>query len=120
MKRSGQLQIVTCFTRSSHKRRTFATKYGCAAASSYEAILKDAGIEAIINTTPNGAHLETTCMAAQAGKHVFLEKPIANTVHDGQEIARICRKAIRERQNAPGSKCARDAHGRPSAAGSIT
>jgi predicted dehydrogenase len=93
MKRSGNFQIATCFTRSNDKRRAFAEKYGCAAAPSYETILKDPGIEAIINTTPNAAHLETTRMAAQAGKHVFLEKPIANTVHEGREIARACEKA---------------------------
>jgi predicted dehydrogenase len=93
MKRSGKFEIVSCFTRSEDKRRAFAEKYGCAAASSYEAILKDPTIEAIINTTPNNAHLETTRMAAQAAKHVFLDKPIANTVREGQEIARACENA---------------------------
>jgi predicted dehydrogenase len=38
-------------------------------------------------------HLETTRAAAEAGKHVFLDKPIANTVSDGQAIAQVCRKA---------------------------
>jgi len=37
----------------------------------------------IINTTPNNVHLETTRAAAIAGKHVFLDKPIANTVGEG-------------------------------------
>ena len=37
----------------------------------------------IINTTPNNVHLETTRQAAEAGKHVFLDKPIANTVREG-------------------------------------
>jgi predicted dehydrogenase len=93
MKRSNKFQIVACFTRSEEKRRTFARKYGCSAASSYEAILKDPSIDAIVNTTPNDVHLETTRMAAQAGKHVFLDKPIANTVREGQEIARVCEEA---------------------------
>jgi predicted dehydrogenase len=93
MKRSGKFQIVSCFTRSEEKRRTFATKYSCMAASSYEAILKDPSIDAIVNTTPNDVHLETTRMAAQAGKHVFLDKPIANTVREGREIARVCEEA---------------------------
>jgi predicted dehydrogenase len=59
----------------------------------YEAILDDKDIEAVINTTPNGVHLETTRAAADAGKHVFLDKPIANTVSDGRRITEICRKA---------------------------
>lgn len=93
MKRSDKFEIVSCFTRSEDKRRAFAGKYGCTAASSYEAILKDPIIEAIINTTPNNVHLETTRMAAQAGKHVFLDKPIANTVREGREIALACEAA---------------------------
>jgi predicted dehydrogenase len=93
IRRSQELEIVACFTRSDEKRQAFAKKYGCAAAPSYEEILQDASIEAIVNTTPNNAHLETTRMAAQAGKHVFLDKPIANTVREGQEIARACEQA---------------------------
>jgi predicted dehydrogenase len=58
----------------------------------YDAILKDGSIEAIINTTPNNVHLETTRAAAQAGKHVFLDKPIANTIADGRAITEACRK----------------------------
>ncbi len=38
-------------------------------------------------------HLETTRHAAQAGKHVFLDKPIANTVREGREIAEVCKQA---------------------------
>jgi predicted dehydrogenase len=93
MRRSDKFEIRSCFTRSETKRRTFAEKYGCVPASSYEEILKDPDIEAIINTTPNNAHLETTRLAAQAGKHVFLDKPIANTVHEAREIARVCETA---------------------------
>ena len=91
--RSSKLKIVACFSRSEDKRKAFAKKYGCQAATSYEAILKDAGVEAIINTTPNDVHLETTRQAAQAGKHVFLDKPIANSVSDGRKITEACRAA---------------------------
>jgi predicted dehydrogenase len=91
--RSDKIEIVACFTRSEDKRKAFAEKYGCRQAHSFDDILKDASIEAIVNTTPNSVHLETTAQAASAGKHVFLDKPIANTVAEGQEIARVCDKA---------------------------
>jgi predicted dehydrogenase len=91
--RSGKLEIVACYTRSEEKRAKFAAKYDCRAAPSYESILADRSIEAIINTTPNNVHLETTRAAAKAGKHVFLDKPIANTVDDGRAITEVCRKA---------------------------
>ncbi|HXF66922.1 MAG TPA: Gfo/Idh/MocA family oxidoreductase [Burkholderiales bacterium] len=93
IKRSGRLEIVACYSRSEAKRRAFAEKYGCRAAASYDEILNDRSIAAIINTTPNNAHLETTRAAAQAGKHVFLDKPIANTIADARAIAEACRRA---------------------------
>jgi predicted dehydrogenase len=93
MRRSGAFEIAACFTRSEDKRRAFATKYGCRAAASYEEILRDPSIAAVVNTTPNNVHLETTRQAAEAGKHVFLDKPIANTVRDALAIAEACRKA---------------------------
>jgi predicted dehydrogenase len=93
LKRSGKLTIASCFTRSQQKRQAFAAKYGCRAAASYEEILEDRSIEAIVNTTPNAAHLETTARAAAAGKHVFLDKPIANTIADARAITAACRKA---------------------------
>jgi predicted dehydrogenase len=93
IQRSDKLRIVACYSRSQDKRQAFAAKYGCQAAPSYEAMLADDGVEAIINTTPNNVHLETTSAAARAGKHVFLDKPIANTVSDGRAIAAVCRAA---------------------------
>jgi len=93
MQRSGKFEIVACYSRSEDKRTKFAAKYGCRAAPSYEAMLAGRDIEAIVNTTPNDVHLATTSAAAAAGKHVFLDKPIANTVADGHAITQACRKA---------------------------
>jgi predicted dehydrogenase len=93
IQRSDKINIVSCYTRSEDKRNAFAKKYACAAAPSYESILADKNIDAIINTTPNSVHRETTVAAAQAGKHVFLDKPIANTVADGRALTEACRKA---------------------------
>jgi len=93
IKRSGKLGIAACYSRSEEKRKKFASKYACKAASSYEEILEDKAIEAIINTTPNSVHLETVLAAASAGKHVFLDKPIANTIADARAITEACRKA---------------------------
>jgi predicted dehydrogenase len=93
IKRSGKIEIVSCFTRSEDKRKAFAKKYGCKPAASYETMLADPAIEAVINTTPNDVHLQTTRQAAEAGKHVFLDKPIANSVSDGRAITEVCRTA---------------------------
>jgi predicted dehydrogenase len=93
VQRSDKLKIVACYTRSADKRNAFAKKYDCTPAARYEDVLADPAIEAIINTTPNDAHLETTRAAAKAGKHIFLDKPIANNIADGHAITECCRSA---------------------------
>src|ERR1700716_596961 len=93
IQRSGKLAIVSCYTRSEEKRKNFADKYRCRPAASYEAMLADPEIEAIINTTPNDVHLATTSAAAAAGKHVFLDKPIAHSISDGRALTEACPKA---------------------------
>ena len=45
------------------------------------------GFARIVNTTPNGVHLETTLAAADAGKPTFLDKPIANTIADARAMS---------------------------------
>ena len=91
--RTPALEIAACYTRSEDKRTAFAEKYGCRAADSYEDILMDDSIQGIINTTPNSVHLATVAQAAAAGKHVFLDKPIANTIADGLAIEQVCAAA---------------------------
>ena len=88
------IEIVACFTRSADKRHAFAAKYGCRAAAELRGDpARTTRSTAVINTTPNNVHLETTRMAAQAGKHVFLDKPIANTVAEGApDRARCARR----------------------------
>jgi predicted dehydrogenase len=93
IERSGKMTIAACYSRTVEKKLTFSKKYNCKAADSYEEILRDKSIEAIINTTPNATHLDTTRAAAAAGKHVFLDKPIANTIADARALTRACRDA---------------------------
>lgn len=92
IQRSGKLEIVSCYTRTDEKRTDFAKKYNCKAVTSFEEILADPSVEGLINTTPNNVHLETCVAAAKAGKHVFVDKPIANTLADGRAIVRACQE----------------------------
>ena len=89
----GRVEIVSCFTRSENKRNAFAETFNCRAAASFDGLLADPEVAGIINTTPNHAHLETTRAASQAGKHVFLDKPIANVIGEANAITKVCKDA---------------------------
>ena len=87
------LRLVTCTTRSADKRTAFAEKYRCRQAESFDAILKDAEVEAVLLTTPHTLHGDQVVAAAQAGKHVFVEKPFTLTVAEGRRATEACRRA---------------------------
>ena len=54
-----------------------AEKYGVEHIASFEAMLERPDIDAVVLATPHSAHLPETLAAARAGKHIFLEKPMA-------------------------------------------
>ena len=59
---------------------------------SYEALLKDPEIDAVIIGLPTHLHLQCAVQAAEAGKDIFLEKPIARTVQEAREIISVAQK----------------------------
>jgi myo-inositol 2-dehydrogenase/D-chiro-inositol 1-dehydrogenase len=54
-----------------------AGEYEVSGCGSFEELLADPGVEAVVVATPTGSHAELTVRAAEAGKHVFCEKPIS-------------------------------------------
>ncbi len=51
-----------------------------------ESVLKDEAIDAVIIATPSGMHVDHAMRALEAGKHVLVEKPIAQTVEDALRV----------------------------------
>jgi predicted dehydrogenase len=68
--------------------REFATAYGAERwTTDYRELLAHDGIDAVIVTSYTSAHAEHVGAAAEAGKHVLLDKPIATTLEDAVRIA---------------------------------
>jgi predicted dehydrogenase len=91
-KRSVKAELVTCFTRNPERRKAFAEEYQCDQEKSYEDVLKRDDVDGVLLTTPNPLHAEHAVLAAQQGKHVFVDKPIANTIGDAKEIINACQE----------------------------
>ena len=88
VKNNPKYRLVTCFTRTPEKRKKFAETYGCGESESYEEILGNPDVEAVILTTPNSVHGEQILQAIGAGKHIFVEKPITNTLSEAKGWSR--------------------------------
>jgi predicted dehydrogenase len=58
----------------------------------YTALLERPDVEAVIVATPPVTHREIVTMAAQAGKHVLCEKPLATTLVDADAMIEVCRR----------------------------
>jgi len=92
VRKSNKAVLVTCFDTLGEKRRVFAENYGCEQSESYEAVLKRDDVDGVLLASPNAAHAEQTVLAARHGKHVFVTKPIANTLIDGKKMIEACEK----------------------------
>ncbi len=74
--RAGRLVAVG--SRTAEAAEKFAADFGgIRAHASYAALLADPAVEAVYVATPHPGHLEWTMRAAQAGKHILCEKPLA-------------------------------------------
>ncbi len=91
--KSDLIRVVSCYTRDEAKRAQFAGKYGCRQAKTYDEVLRDPEVEGVLLTTPHTLHADHTIAAAQAGKHVFVEKPFTLLTADAVKAAEACRAA---------------------------
>ena len=65
----------------------------CPTFATIEEAIRAPGVDAVIITTPSGAHLEPALVAAKAGKHVVVEKPLEITGPRCQQIIDACDNA---------------------------
>jgi len=87
--KSERLKIVAGYSRSEEKRQAFQSELGIPAMPDLRTLLADPDIEGVILTVPNEQHFPLAEEVAKARKHVYTEKPIAQTLEDGLRIAAL-------------------------------
>jgi len=97
----GEFRLLGMCERDPARAGEFALRYpGATVEEDLDALLADPAVEAISIATPPRTHHALARRALQAGKHVMVEKPLATTVADAEELINIA--AENERVLMPG------------------
>ncbi len=90
---SKLIRFSRAVTLEPEQAQEFAAEAGLALSASYDDVLADPKIDAVVLATPHSLHRRQVEAAAAAGKHVFCEKPFALTLADAKAALAACRKA---------------------------
>ena len=85
---SQTIEFAACVGRNPERLSAFSRDTGLPARDA-DSVLADKSIEAVVLALPNEMHLDFARRAAAAGKHIYIEKPIANTMADSLAIAAL-------------------------------
>jgi 1,5-anhydro-D-fructose reductase (1,5-anhydro-D-mannitol-forming) len=87
-------RVVAVMSSALERGRAYAERNEIPAAyDALDALLADPAVDVVYISTTNDLHREQTLAAAQAGKHVLCEKPLALSVAEAQEMVAACRRA---------------------------
>ncbi len=97
---SKHVRVTALVSGDRAKARVVAGQYGVPEANIYDyagfdRMRDNPAIDAVYIVLPNDMHAEYTARAAQAGKHVLCEKPMATTVADAERMVAACKQAGR-------------------------
>jgi len=90
---NDNIRLVAVMDVDTERARTVASEYGARVHASLEALLNDAEVEAVHVCTPHSLHVDGVVAAADAGKHVLVEKPMALKVSDCDRMIEACEQA---------------------------
>lgn len=89
------LSLVAASTRSAKARAAFRTTFNGSVYADYADLLADDTVEMVYVATPHGLHRTHVCEALEAGKHVVVEKPMAISISDAQDMVDKARSTRR-------------------------
>ncbi|CAE6965379.1 Gfo/Idh/MocA family protein [Paraburkholderia domus] len=88
-----EAEVIGVVGRSRERLEQFTDTYGFPVAESFDAVLKDPRVDAVLVLTPPHTHLEFVEQAAAEGKHVLLEKPLDVSLARAERTVVACREA---------------------------
>ena len=89
----GRVRVKTVASRQSERAAAVADSVGAELTGDVDAAIRDPDVDAVDICLPTGLHRETAEAALAAGKHVFLEKPIALRLEDADAIVAAAERA---------------------------
>jgi phthalate 4,5-cis-dihydrodiol dehydrogenase len=89
--RDSRIQMVAAADPREEARSRFTQEFGGESFPSLEALLRKSSAEAVYIATPHQLHAEQACLAAAAGKHVLVEKPMALSLDECRAMADAAR-----------------------------
>jgi predicted dehydrogenase len=90
---SNAIRFVAGATRTVEKAAAYAREKGFPLHDSYEKVLADPKVDAVVLATPHTQHARQVVAAAKSGKHVFTEKPLALTHASARAATQACARA---------------------------
>ena len=93
LKAAPEAEFAAIYSRNPEKAQQYAKKYGVSGFSDIQEMISAAKIEAVIVCTPHPAHRDAALAAIGAGAHVLIEKPLASTLQDCDDILNAAKKA---------------------------
>jgi phthalate 4,5-cis-dihydrodiol dehydrogenase len=88
-----RVRLVAAFDPRAPARAAFAQYFGAIAYDSAQAVCADPAVQWVYVATPHGLHAEHVCLAAQHGKHVLVEKPMALNLAQADAMIAACERA---------------------------
>ena len=88
--KSDVIRFTAGATRTPARASDFCARNGIRLADSYENLLREKGVDAVVLATPHSIHAEQIVAAAEAGKHVFVEKPLGLSRADCERAVAAC------------------------------
>jgi UDP-N-acetyl-2-amino-2-deoxyglucuronate dehydrogenase len=93
LQRAGTLEVAAIWSPSATRRTEVGATYGFPVRDSFEAIVQDGTIDAVLLLTPPNARLELVEQLSAAGKHILTEKPLERTTAAAERVVALCEAA---------------------------